>query len=43
MSGSRHVEPGEPEHVEEQLRAKRVAAKARRDERVGRWARALVE
>lgn len=43
MSGSRHVEPVDPEHVEEQLRAKRVAAKARRDERVGRWARALVE
>ena len=43
MSGSLHVEPVDPEQVEEKLRAKRLAARARRDERVGRWARALVE
>jgi len=42
-SGSRHVDPVDSEQVEEQLRAKRLAAKARREERVGRWARALVE
>ena len=42
-SGSRHVDPVDSEQVEEHLRAKRLAAKARREERVGRWARALVE
>lgn len=42
-SGSRHVKPVDPEQEEERLRAKRMATKARRDERVGRWARALVE
>eukprot|EP00438_Fugacium_kawagutii_P011797 Skav222971 [mRNA] locus=scaffold1489:832774:845028:- [translate_table: standard] len=42
-SGSRHVEPVDAEQVEEQLRTKRLAARARREERVGRWARALVE
>lgn len=42
-SGSRHVEPVDPVELEEQLQARRSRARERREERVGRWARALVE
>ncbi|CAJ1443772.1 unnamed protein product [Effrenium voratum] len=42
-AGSRHVVPISPEELEEQIRAKRAASRAKREERVGRWAKALVE
>ncbi|CAE7451399.1 unnamed protein product [Symbiodinium natans] len=42
-SGSRHVVQIPVEELEEQARVKRMAARAKRDERTSRWARALVE
>eukprot|EP00439_Symbiodinium_sp_Y106_P031890 s5806_g3.t2 len=42
-SGSRHVVQTPVEELEEQARVKRMAARAKRDERTSRWARALVE
>ena len=42
-SGSRHVVQIPVEELEEQARVKRMAARAKRDERTGRWAKALVE
>ena len=42
-SGSRHVVPVPAEELEEQARMKRMTARAKRDERTSRWARAMVE